>query len=212
VNNMKNSALGLIETYGYVSAVEAADAALKAADVKLVNLVKVRGGIMTLTLEGEVAAVKAAVDAGAASAERIGRLLTSHVIARLDEEVWAIVETGKNMEQETNKDPSSNDMEDEKSVLEMEKRPSIVMDIDESLPVETSPEEGEERSTEIERDNPKEMKFSVETMMKLKVEELRRIARSIEGLKIPKNEIKFANKATLVKEISEAQERRSKEL
>lgn len=200
---MKNSALGLIETYGYVSAVEAADAALKAADVKLVNLVKVRGGIMTLTLEGEVAAVKAAVDAGAASAERIGRLLTSHVIARLDEEVWAIVETGKNMEQETNKDPSSNDME--------EKKPSVVMDIDESLPVETSPEEGEEKPTEIERDSPKEMKFSVETMMKLKVEELRRIARSIESLKIPKNEIKFANKATLVKEISEAQERRSKE-
>ena len=57
VNDMKNSALGLIETYGYVSAVEAADAALKAADVKLVNLVKVRGGIVTLTLEGEVAAV-----------------------------------------------------------------------------------------------------------------------------------------------------------
>lgn len=208
---MKNSALGLIETYGYVSAVEAADAALKAADVKLVNLVKVRGGIMTLTLEGEVAAVKAAVDAGAASAERIGRLLTSHVIARLDEEVWAIVETGKNMEQETNKDPSSNDMEEEKPVLEMEKKPSIVMDIDESLPVETSPEEGEEKPTEIERDSPKEMKFSVETMMKLKVEELRRIARSIKGVKIPKNEIKFANKATLVKEISEAQERRSKE-
>lgn len=208
---MKNSALGLIETYGYVSAVEAADAALKAADVKLVNLVKVRGGIMTLTLEGEVAAVKAAVDAGAASAERIGRLLTSHVIARLDEEVWAIVETGKNMEQETNKDPSSNDVEEEKPVLEMEKKPSIVMDIDESLPVETLPEEGEEKPTEIERDSPKEMKFSVETMMKLKVEELRRIARSIEGVKIPKNEIKFANKATLVKEISEAQERRSKE-
>lgn len=208
---MKNSALGLIETYGYVSAVEAADAALKAADVKLVNLVKVRGGIMTLTLEGEVAAVKAAVDAGAASAERIGRLLTSHVIARLDEEVWAIVETGENMEQETKEDPSSNDMEEEKPVLEMEKKPSVVMDIDESLPVETLPEEGEEKPTEIERDSPKEMKFSVETMMKLKVEELRRIARSIEGVKIPKNGIKFANKATLVKEISEAQERRSKE-
>lgn len=208
---MKNSALGLIETYGYVSAVEAADAALKAADVKLVNLVKVRGGIMTLTLEGEVAAVKAAVDAGAASAERIGRLLTSHVIARLDEEVWAIVETGKNMEQETKEDPSSNDMEEEKPVLDMEKKTSVVMDIDENLPVETSPEEGEERPTEIERDSPKEMKFSVETMMKLKVEELRRIARSIEGMKIPKNEIKYANKAALVKEISEAQERRSKE-
>lgn len=209
---MKNSALGLIETYGYVSAVEAADAALKAADVKLVNLVKVRGGIMTLTLEGEVAAVKAAVDAGAASAERIGRLLTSHVIARLDEEVWAIVETGKEMEQEKSPDSSSNDMEVENPIPKMDKAPSMAKEMkEESLPEDTSPEEGEGSSTEKKKQSPKEMKFTVEAMMKLKVEELRRIARSIEGVKIPKNEIKFANKATLVKEISEAQERRSKE-
>lgn len=209
---MKNSALGLIETYGYVSAVEAADAALKAADVKLVNLVKVRGGIVTLTLEGEVAAVKAAVDAGAASADRIGILLSSHVIARLDEEVWAIVETDKEKESEMNTGTSSNDMEEEKHIPSAVEKPSSVMEKnDENLIVETSPEEGEETSTEIERQSPIEKKFSVETLMKLKVEVLRRIARSFEDLKLPKNEIKYANKATLVKEISEAQERRSKE-
>lgn len=209
---MKNSALGLIETYGYVSAVEAADAALKAADVKLVNLVKVRGGIVTLTLEGEVAAVKAAVDAGAASAERIGILLSSHVIARLDEEVWAIVETDKEKESEMNPETSSNDREEEKNIPSPLEKPSMVMEKnDENLIVETSPEEGEEKSTEVERQSPIEKKFSVETLTKLKVEELRRIARSIEDLKIPKNEVKYANKATLVKEISEAQERRSKE-
>jgi len=205
---MKNSALGLIETYGYVSAVEAADAALKAADVKLVNLVKVRGGIVTLTLEGEVAAVKAAVDAGSASAERIGTLLSSHVIARLDEEVWAIVETGKAMEQEISPEHSSNDMEEEKPISKMNGTPSFVMEMkDEILQVEASPEEGESR----ERQSSKVMKFTVENMMKLKVEELRRIARNVDGLKIPKNEIKFANKATLVREISEAQERRRKD-
>src|SRR5690554_3184462 len=115
---MKNSALGLIETYGYVGAVEAADAALKAAEVSLVDLVKVRGGIMTLTLMGEVAAVKASVDAGAASAERLGVLLTSHVIARLDEEVWSIVDPpGEDPE----KDPDPSDatvQEKEKEVQE----------------------------------------------------------------------------------------------
>src|SRR5690554_6740203 len=104
---MKNSALGLIETYGFVGAVEAADAALKAAEVYVVDLVKVKGGIMTLTLQGEVSAVKASVDAGAASAERLGVLLSSHVIPRLDEEVWPMV-----LKKEKDSEPPPEDPEE----------------------------------------------------------------------------------------------------
>ena len=206
---MKNSALGLIETYGYVGAVEAADAALKAADVSLVDLVKVRGGIMTLTLMGEVAAVKASVDAGAASAERLGVLLTSHVIARLDEEVWSIVEPGGD-DPEDDPDPSDEkekEMEEEKSE---ETEPLTGKEAEEQSPDEPSPQLGNEEPTEIEKNLPKEEGFSRETLKNLKVVELRRIARKLDGIKIPKNQIKFANKAELMREISEAQERRSK--
>lgn len=206
---MKNSALGLIETYGYVGAVEAADAALKAADVSLVDLVKVRGGIMTLTLMGEVAAVKASVDAGAASAERLGVLLTSHVIARLDEEVWSIVEPGGD-DPEDDPDPSDEkekEMEEEKSE---ETEPLTGKEAEEQSPDEPSPQLGNEEPTEMEKNLPKEEGFSRETLKNLKVVELRRIARKLDGIKIPKNQIKFANKAELMREISEAQERRSK--
>jgi len=212
---MKNSALGLIETYGYVGAVEAADAALKAADVSLVNLVKVRGGIMTLTLIGEVSAVKASVDAGAASAERLGVLLTSHVIARLDEEVWSIVEP-KGKDPEDDPDPSDKkvkEMEEEKGNLEAVKEnadPLQGKNTEEVHPDEPSPQLGDKEPTATEKNLPKMENFSKETMKSLKVVELRRIARKLEGVKIPKNQIKYANKAELMREISEAQERRDK--
>lgn len=75
-------ALGLIETRGFVAAVEAADAACKAAEVRLVSLQRVRAGLVTVCLHGDVAAVAAAVDAGAAAARRVGTLVSAHVIAR----------------------------------------------------------------------------------------------------------------------------------
>ena len=82
-------ALGLIEVNGYVVAVEAADAALKAASVTLLGIEKVTGGIVTVKLTGDVGAVKAAVSAGAASADHLGKgiVRTSHVIPRIHEEL-----------------------------------------------------------------------------------------------------------------------------
>ena len=76
-------ALGLVETKGFVGMVEAADAMLKAAKVELVGYEKgYGGGYMTAIVRGDVAAVKAAVDAGARSAERVGELVSTHVIPR----------------------------------------------------------------------------------------------------------------------------------
>lgn len=76
-------ALGMIETRGLLASIEAADAMLKAADVTLLDRTKVGGGLVTISVTGDVAAVKAAVDAGAAAAERLGDglLVTQHVIA-----------------------------------------------------------------------------------------------------------------------------------
>ena len=82
-------ALGMIETRGLLASIEAADAMLKAADVTFLDRTKVGGGLVTISVTGDVAAVKAAVDAGAAAAERLGDglLVTQHVIARPQQDV-----------------------------------------------------------------------------------------------------------------------------
>lgn len=76
------SALGFIETRGHVGVVEATDAMLKAADVQLVKSVPIGGAYVTVVVRGDVGSVKAAVDAGAAAASRVGELIAAHVIAR----------------------------------------------------------------------------------------------------------------------------------
>ena len=81
----------MIETRGLVASVEAADAMVKAAEVTLACKEHVGGGLVTVMVRGEVAAVKAAVDAGAAAAERVGELVAVHVIPRPHEEVETIL-------------------------------------------------------------------------------------------------------------------------
>ena len=77
-----SQALGLIETKGYVGNVEAADAMVKAASVSLVKQVQIGGGFLTVLVKGDVGSVKAAVDAGAEAAGKVGELVSSHVIPR----------------------------------------------------------------------------------------------------------------------------------
>ncbi|EOI01893.1 hypothetical protein UAY_01301 [Enterococcus moraviensis ATCC BAA-383] len=84
-------ALGLIEVNGYLGAICAADAALKAANVKLLKSEKIKGGITTIELVGDVAAITAAVDAGKVVAETLGCLRASHVIARMDNAVQSLL-------------------------------------------------------------------------------------------------------------------------
>lgn len=84
-------ALGMIETRGLVGSIEAADAMVKAANVTLIGKTHVGGGLVTVMVRGEVGAVKAAVDAGAAAAQRVGHLVSRHVIPRPHPEVDAIL-------------------------------------------------------------------------------------------------------------------------
>ena len=79
---MAGEAIGLIETRGLVGAIEAADAMVKAANVKLMGQERIGGGLVTVIVKGDVGAVKAAVDSGAAAAKRVGELLSVHVIPR----------------------------------------------------------------------------------------------------------------------------------
>lgn len=84
-------ALGMIETKGLVASIEAADAMVKAANVQLIGREFVGGGIVTVMVRGDVGAVKASTDAGAAAAERVGELLSVHVIPRPHGEVEEIL-------------------------------------------------------------------------------------------------------------------------
>ena len=89
--NPERTALGMIETRGLIGSIEAADAMVKAADVTLIGKVHVGGGLVTVMVRGEVGAVKAAVDAGAAAAQRVGNLISQHVIPRPHGEVEGIL-------------------------------------------------------------------------------------------------------------------------
>lgn len=86
-------ALGMIETKGLVGSIEAADAMVKAANVKLIGKVHVGGGLVTVMVRGDVGAVKAATDAGAAAASRVGELVSVHVIPRPHSDVEFILPT-----------------------------------------------------------------------------------------------------------------------
>ncbi len=77
-----NDSIGMVETRGYVGSVEASDAMVKAANVTLVRQIQIGGGFVTVVVKGDVGSVKAAVDAGAEAAKRVGELVCSHVIAR----------------------------------------------------------------------------------------------------------------------------------
>lgn len=85
------NALGMVETKGLVGAIEAADAMVKAANVTLVGKEQVGGGLVTVLVRGDVGAVKAATDAGAAAAENVGELISVHVIPRPHSEVEVIL-------------------------------------------------------------------------------------------------------------------------
>lgn len=98
-----SDALGMIETRGFVAMVEAADAMLKAAKVELVGYEKIGGGYTTAIVRGDVAAVKAATEAGARAAEKIGEIVAVHVIPRPHENVEKTLPIGRPLNSEIKK-------------------------------------------------------------------------------------------------------------
>lgn len=88
---MAQEALGMIETRGLTAAIEAADAMVKAAEVALVGTEKIGSGLVSVMVRGDVGAVKAAVEAGSAAAERLGEVIATHVIPRPHNDVEKIL-------------------------------------------------------------------------------------------------------------------------
>ncbi|NYE58478.1 BMC domain-containing protein [Carboxydothermus ferrireducens] len=179
---MGSNALGLIETYGLTAAIEAADAALKAAMVSLIGYIKVKSGIVTVAVEGDVAAVKAAVMAGSMAAERVGKVLSVHVIPRPIADIDITLERKK----EEGPEIDNSGLPDIKKV---------------------EAKDDEVFHQEQGNDLTSAMGISLEELQKMTVHELRRFARKLPGLSIKGREISKANKELLIREILAFNER-----
>ena len=191
-------ALGLIETIGLVVAIESADAMLKAADVTLLEKTFVGGGLVSIAVTGEVAAVKAAVDAGAAAVRQISNslLVSQHVIPRPSEElenVMVSVTVLRTLETEIEKPAKV------KTTAKVETK------IEKSIP------EDEQVSIEKELDDPnketidkmvieKGLEEALEALKKLKVIKLRNLARDYKDFGIAGRLISKADKQMLLAE------------
>ena len=181
-------ALGLIEVRGMVPAVEALDSALKAANVNRLDVVKVGGGLVSVLIEGDVGAVRAAVDAAQAAAEKIGTVISTHVIPRPAEDVTQMIT------------PNPEQLEDNH---------------DETAEAE-QPEDSSEVTEEV-KEEPAEQKKGklayipdVEEMKAMTVDKLRALARKLEITNMTRKEIRFANKTELIAKICEFLEKENK--
>jgi len=96
MENDEMKALGMIETKGFAAMVEASDAMVKAAKVELIGYERIGGGYVTAIVRGDVAAVKAAVDAGVMAAQKVGEIVSTHIIPRPHENVDSALPLGKN--------------------------------------------------------------------------------------------------------------------
>lgn len=107
---MKSQALGMIETYGYIGAIEAADVCVKAASVELMGCEFIRGGLVTIHIRGDVASVKAAIDAAETAVVKIGELISTHVIPRPSSDVEKIL---PNLDPDPDLDPENEKTEEQ---------------------------------------------------------------------------------------------------
>ena len=180
-------ALGMIEVYGYLTAVEALDSALKAANVSRLGVEKVRGGLVTVLVEGDVGAVKAAMDASAAAAERVGTVISVHVIPRPADDVTRMLKGGKEPEEPTPPEP------------EKPSEPEISLEPD-------TLSEPESEAVKAEEGEKAPQDVTVEEMQTMGVDALRRLARALEIKNITRAEIRFAKKQEMIQKITEFKE------
>lgn len=204
-------ALGMIEVYGRIGAIEGLDSALKAANVSLVNMVRVGGGFTSFFIEGDVGAVKAAIDAAETSAGRVGSVVSSHVIPRPDQSVRNLLNMNqqlspkdqKSTDNKTNKENADNLIES-KNISENKSKEN-------SFPPNKVDDDVEKKLDDIVEekleDNAAANATKYDKYEALTVVELRKAARDIEALNLTKQEIKFAKKKELLDAIKKAIEK-----
>lgn len=190
---MLDYALGLIETKGLIGAIEAADAATKAADVVLIGKERADAGLMTIKIKGDVAAVRAAVDAGAAAAQRVGELVSVHVIPRPDDDTEILIYPPPSQTKEKpRQEESAPQSKPRQKAAPRAKRPA-----EETAP---PPEESIAAAPPAEPMSDDEATYR-QQLEDMTVHELRRHARSVEGLSIFGRQISHANRDALIAEL-----------
>ena len=177
-----NYALGLVETKGLVGAIEAADAMVKTANVTLLGKECTDPALITIKIVGETAAVRAAVDAGAAAAQKVGELVSKHVIPRPAEGMEMLVFA---------------------QTMRSEKETEDILSGHESPGEREHDEAPEETFAMPENLTPEQQKY-YEKLNEMTVHELRSYARTVEGLHIYGREISRANKSQLMEELLKA--------
>lgn len=213
---MDIKALGLIEVIGYLGAIEAADSALKAANVELIGCEKIKGGIVTVKITGDVGAVQSAVDAGAKASEKLQVFRHSHVIPRLHEDTLKILLKDKKDSEDKNghidmadnsyKDSFKEELEEIKS---LDKEDTLTT---EAVVNKATPEEVNKAEIILTSKDETDMKDSsnnidkipsIEELKDLKVKDLRRLASKLKISSMTNKQIKFAKKDMLIEKISD---------
>lgn len=185
------NALGMIELYGYVPAVEALDAALKAANVHLESVAKVKGGLVSVMVTGDVGAVKASIDAASAAAERVGTVIAVHVIPRPASDVQYILG-----------DPEGGGTPPKPNSPAPDPAPDPEPDPTPAPAADEGPEDEIDEETEADSDEFSGLDdLTDERMENMTVVSLRSAARNIGLDSLSKKEIRFAKKDELIEAI-----------
>lgn len=180
-------AIGMVETRGLVASIEAADAMVKAANVQLSNKERVGGGLVTVIVRGDVGAVKAAVDAGAAAAERIGDLVSVHVIPRPAEDVYNMLQAKADAQPEPPKEPDP-DPEPERA----KPQPAPVSE------PQPEPRAMPQTPPPAKQEKEHDQRVPMEELRKMTVSSLRRLLRKQDFVDINNDEINFSKKGELL--------------
>ena len=195
---MSTGALGMLETYGLIAAIEGLDASVKAANVTLCGFKYVTGGLVTFFVTGDVGATKAAISAGQIAADRVGKVISAHVIPRPAESTTIIASptekpagrrrgTGIHKREFPAKAPVKSEP------LEKAKK--------ESVP-EIAPEKVEDVKKTVETETKG---YTEEQLRAIKTTDLRKLARDIPNIGLTKIEIRDAKKEPLIEAILKAQ-------
>lgn len=170
------NALGLVEVIGYVAAIEACDVCLKSANVHLVGIDKVGSGIVTVSVTGDVGAVKSAVESAQVSVSRIGSLRSTHVIPRLHQDVVEAL-----FKKEENKE---NFIEEDTTQIKINEDTLLKEDLEKEMKIEVLNNELENINEEINENNTNEDK---DDLSKMSVKELKTLIKKLDNSITHKN-------------------------
>lgn len=200
---MSTGALGMLETYGLIAAIEGLDAAVKAANVTLCGFKYVTGGLVTFFVTGDVGATKAAIAAGQTAAEKVGKVISSHVIPRPAESTTIIASpTEKPAGRRRGTGIHKRDFAAKAPVKsEPAQKPEESKSVPESAPVKVVESVKAEPVKEVKAQKG----YTEEQLREIKTTDLRKLAREFKNIGLTKIEIRDAKKEPLIEAILKAQ-------